>query len=144
MNFKSKKSVFFALFFASIILFSCKKRENTYYKNQNEVNIPIASIDMTKLVDVNSVPKLDVNSLLPAPIKKGVEHQIVTGIQSRLMELGFMEEDKATSFYGDSTADAIKKLEVYGRWTYVVKFKGTDETALMTSAKYDEIKQRFS
>ena len=39
--------------------------------------------------------------------------------------------------------DAIKKLEVYGRWTYIVRFKGTDETALMTSAKYDEIKKRY-
>jgi two-component system LytT family response regulator len=39
--------------------------------------------------------------------------------------------------------DAIKKLEVYGRWTYNVMFKNTDETALMTSAKYDEIKHVF-
>lgn len=40
-------------------------------------------------------------------------------------------------------AEAIKKLEVYGRWTYTVTMKDTDETALMTSAKYDEIKQKF-
>ena len=40
--------------------------------------------------------------------------------------------------------DAIKKLEVYGRWTYTVKLKDTDETALMTSEKYDEIKRKFS
>jgi len=35
--------------------------------------------------------------------------------------------------------DAIKKLEVYGRWTYVVKLKGSEETALMTSEKYKEL-----
>ncbi len=40
--------------------------------------------------------------------------------------------------------DAVKKLEVYGRWTYTVKLKDTDETALMTSEKYDEMKRRFS
>ncbi|WP_035773872.1 LytR/AlgR family response regulator transcription factor [Butyrivibrio sp. VCD2006] len=40
--------------------------------------------------------------------------------------------------------DAVKKLEVYGRWTYTVKLKDTDETALMTSEKYDEIKRKFS
>lgn len=40
--------------------------------------------------------------------------------------------------------DAIKKLEVYGRWTYTVKLKNTDETALMTAEKYDEIKKKFS
>ncbi|MCR5829836.1 MAG: LytTR family DNA-binding domain-containing protein [Lachnospiraceae bacterium] len=35
--------------------------------------------------------------------------------------------------------DAIKKLEVYGRWTYVVKLKGCDETALITNEKYKEL-----
>ena len=35
--------------------------------------------------------------------------------------------------------DAIRKLEVYGRWTYVVKLKGSEETALMTTEKYKEL-----
>ena len=35
--------------------------------------------------------------------------------------------------------DAIRKLEVYGRWTYVVKLKGSEETALMTVEKYKEL-----
>ena len=35
--------------------------------------------------------------------------------------------------------DAIRKLEVYGRWTYVVKLKGSEETALMTAEKYKEL-----
>ncbi len=39
--------------------------------------------------------------------------------------------------------DAVKKLETYGRWTYIVRLKDTDETALMTSEKYDEIKQKY-
>ncbi len=38
---------------------------------------------------------------------------------------------------------AVKKLEVYGRWTYTVTLKGTDETALMTSEKYNEMKQKL-
>lgn len=37
----------------------------------------------------------------------------------------------------------ISKIEAYGRWTYVVKFKGTDATALITSQKYEELKERF-
>ena len=37
----------------------------------------------------------------------------------------------------------ITKIEPYGRWTYVVKFKGTSESALMTSKCYDEIKRMF-
>ncbi|WP_035769753.1 LytR/AlgR family response regulator transcription factor [Butyrivibrio sp. NC2002] len=39
--------------------------------------------------------------------------------------------------------EAVKKLEVYGRWTYTVTLKGTDETALMTWEKYNEMKQRL-
>ena len=39
--------------------------------------------------------------------------------------------------------EAVKKLEVYGRRTYTVTLKGTDETALMTSEKYNEMKQKL-
>ena len=37
----------------------------------------------------------------------------------------------------------IKKIEPYGRWTYIVKFKDIDKDALMTVEKYEEIKKRF-
>lgn len=39
--------------------------------------------------------------------------------------------------------DRITKIEPYGRWTYIVKFKGTDATALITAQKYEELKSRF-
>lgn len=38
----------------------------------------------------------------------------------------------------------IVRIEPYGRWTYVVKFKDTDETALMTAQNYEEIKKMFA
>lgn len=38
----------------------------------------------------------------------------------------------------------ISKIEPYGRWTYVVNFKGTKETALITAQKYEELKARFA
>ncbi len=37
----------------------------------------------------------------------------------------------------------IKKIEPYGRWTYIVTFKDIDKDALMISEKYEEIKRRF-
>ena len=40
--------------------------------------------------------------------------------------------------------DAVRKLEVYGRWTYTVRLRDTDEMALMTTEKYEEMKQMFS
>lgn len=38
----------------------------------------------------------------------------------------------------------INRIEPYGRWTYVVKFKNSKETALMTAKNYEEMKRRFS
>ncbi len=38
----------------------------------------------------------------------------------------------------------IKKIEPYGRWTYIVTFKELHKDALMTAEKFDEIKKRFS
>lgn len=38
----------------------------------------------------------------------------------------------------------ISKIEPYGRWIYIVKLKGTEETALMTAKSYEEIKRLFS
>lgn len=37
----------------------------------------------------------------------------------------------------------IKKIEPYGRWTYIVNFKDIDKDALMTAEKFEEIKKRF-
>lgn len=37
----------------------------------------------------------------------------------------------------------ITHIEPYGRWTYVVHFKDTKETALMTAQKYEELKDLF-
>lgn len=37
----------------------------------------------------------------------------------------------------------ISQIEPYGRWTFVVKFKGTEGTALMTAKSYEEIRKLF-
>ena len=38
----------------------------------------------------------------------------------------------------------IKKIEPYGRWTYIVYFQGRKEDALLTAEKFEEIKKRYS
>ncbi len=37
----------------------------------------------------------------------------------------------------------ISQIEVYGRWTYTVKLKNTERTALMTAQNYEEVKKRY-
>lgn len=39
---------------------------------------------------------------------------------------------------------AIKRLEVYGRWTYIVKLNGTDKDALITKEKAKYLEERFN
>ena len=38
---------------------------------------------------------------------------------------------------------AVSKIYPYGRWTYIVKLKGTEKDALLTREKYEEITKLF-
>lgn len=40
--------------------------------------------------------------------------------------------------------NAISRIYPYGRWTYIVKLKGTDRDALVTREKYEELERLFS
>ena len=40
--------------------------------------------------------------------------------------------------------ERISGIEPYGRWTYIVKFAGIKEDALITKEKFEEISSRFS
>jgi len=57
-------------------------------------------------------PSLDVTvpTTEPAPeiIRKGTRSWIVAELQQRLMDLGFMDNDEPTDYYGDYTEDAVK------------------------------------
>ena len=62
--------------------------------------------------DGSAFPNLNVAlpTLEPAPeyLRVGVEHAIVAKLQQRLMDLGFMEQDEPTTFYGPVTMEAVK------------------------------------
>ena len=105
-----KFSVIFISFVLMQTLISCKNFRYYNY-NDTEINIPVININMTSVLDLENVEKYDLMSLIPTKLEKGVNHQIVMGIQQKLMMLGFMEEDKPTTYYGDSTDEAIKKFQ---------------------------------
>ena len=59
---------------------------------------------MPSLVDT---PELLENTV-PEYLRNGVEHPLVASLQERLMDLGFMDNDEPTQYYGPVTEAAVK------------------------------------
>ena len=60
-------------------------------------------------------------------------------IESKLDSEQFMRSHKSYLI----NISKIKKIEPYGRWTYIVTFKDMNKDALMTAEKFEEIKKRY-
>lgn len=63
----------------------------------------------------------------------------LAGVEEKLNPAEFMRCHKSYII----NLSMISKIEPYGRWTYIVKFKGISESALMTAQNYEEIKKIF-
>ncbi|MBQ9142670.1 MAG: response regulator transcription factor, partial [Lachnospiraceae bacterium] len=63
----------------------------------------------------------------------------LSGIEEKLSTTEFMRCHKSYII----NISKITRIEPYGRWTYVVKLKGTETTALMTAQNYEMIKAMF-
>lgn len=60
-------------------------------------------------------------------------------LEEKLSDTGFLRSHKSYLI----NVSKIKSIEPYGRWTYVVKFKGTQKDALITKEHFEEIKQIY-
>ena len=110
--------------------------------NSSDEKLIIRGKEEINLVDIKEIIMIERADQMTRIVTKDETYltaQSLSSLEEKLSKDKFMRCHKSYII----RIDAIKKLEVYGRWTYIVKFKGTDETALMTAAKYDEIKQRF-
>ena len=94
---------------------------------------------------------LDVDEIILVERLEGYTNIVTLGGQYRTsISLGELEEKLGQETFMRCHKSYIiniakvTKIEPYGRWTYVVKFKGTDATALMTAQKYEEMKQMFA
>ena len=56
---------------------------------------------------------IDLPDAEPAPeyLRIGVRHEIVKRLQQRLMDLGFMDNDEPTDYYGEMTQQAVKHFQ---------------------------------
>ncbi|MCR5584864.1 MAG: LytTR family DNA-binding domain-containing protein [Lachnospiraceae bacterium] len=96
-------------------------------------------INLVDLKDIIMIERADSTTRIITKDEVFLTSQALGALEERLDPEKFMRCHKSYII----RIDAVKKLEVYGRWTYTVRLKDTEETALMTSAKYDEMKQRF-
>lgn len=89
--------------------------------------------------DIILVERLDGETIITT--KDGEFHTSASlgSIEEKLNPAAFMRCHKSYII----NLSCISQIEVYGRWTYTVKLKGTAATALMTSQKYDEVKQLY-
>lgn len=60
-------------------------------------------------------------------------------LEDRLSGSTFMRSHKSYII----NLSRIKAIEPYGRWTYIVKFKGTAKDALITKEHYEQVKQIY-
>ena len=97
-------------------------------------------INLVDTKDIIMIERADGMSRIVTKDEAFLTSQSLTSLEEKLDPHRFIRCHKSYII----RTDAIKKLEVYGRWTYTVKLKDTDETALMTSEKYDELKAKFS
>lgn len=62
------------------------------------------------LPELSGLPELSEDPV-PEYLRNGVEHPIVASLQQRLMDLGFMDNDEPTQYFGSMTEAAVKTFQ---------------------------------
>ena len=97
-------------------------------------------INLIDTRDIIMIERIDGMSRIVTKNETFLTAASLSSIQEKLDPDKFMRSHKSYII----RIEAVKKLEIYGRWTYNVTLKNTDETALMTSEKYNEMKQKLA
>ena len=98
------------------------------------------SLNFIRIADIVFIERAD-NSTYINTIDGEVYNSSVSlgELENRLPQDNFLRSHKS---YIINTL-YIKKIEPYGRWTYIVKFKGTGKDALITKEKFEQIKKKY-
>ena len=111
-------------------------------ENNHEEKLLIRGKEEINLIDIKDIIMIEMTNGVSRIVTKDEKYltsQALSTLEEKLDPSRFMRCHKSYII----RIDSIRKLEVYGRWTFIVHLKDTDETALMTTQNYDEIKQRF-
>ncbi|MCI8836996.1 MAG: peptidoglycan-binding protein [Hungatella sp.] len=98
-------------------------QQPTYPTEEREIVIEESSYEEEVLEGISRLtpegPEYEILKELPIPetdpvpeyYRVGVEHETVVKLQERLMELGFMDNDEPTEYYGTMTQAAVKSFQ---------------------------------
>ena len=97
------------------------------------------SMSFVDIKDIILVQREDGNTVIYTKHDSFTTSASLSDIEAKLDKDQFLRSHKSYII----NVSQIKKIEPYGRWTYVVAFKDIDKDALIISEKYEEIKKRF-
>lgn len=110
-----------------------KGLEKILLKNKEGISL----VDMS---DIIIIQREERSTVIYTKDSSYITSESLSEIEERLNKTLFFRSHKS---YIINLA-MINKIFPYGRWTYIVKLKGTDKDALLTHDKYEEIKDIFS
>ena len=89
--------------------------------------------------DIVLIQREDGNTVIYTDTDQFVTSQTLNDLEKRLDGIKFMRSHKSYII----NVSKVKRIEPYGRWTYIVLFKNLDKDALITAEKYEELKRRY-
>lgn len=97
------------------------------------------SMSFVDMKDIVLVQREDKRTVIYTTHNQFSTSASLTEIQDKLDNNQFIRSHKSYII----NLSQITKIYPYGRWTYIVKFKGIEQDALITHEKYEEIKKMF-
>lgn len=110
---------------------------------QHKDKLLIKGREQTYLVDVQEILMIERVDGSTNIVTREEEYRTsvsLSDLEERLDKEQFMRSHKSYIV----NLSQITRIEPYGRWTYVVRFKNCTATALITAQNYEEVKKIFS
>ncbi len=125
---KIKRGGLLSVFSISVALSGCGGQSDISESGQDTAGDTVISIQQDTEEETKSIIRMEVDGdilpilgdvttaednseLSPVYLSVGDEHRVVKTLQERLMNLGYMDNDETTNYYGNSTAEAIMRFQ---------------------------------
>ncbi len=97
------------------------------------------SASFVEIEDIILIQREERNTVIYTAEESYITSAALGELENRLSDSQFLRSHKSYII----NVSKIKRIEPYGRWTYIVLFKGFHKDALITAEKYEELKKRY-